>query len=158
MTQASPDAAVPPVTSPQPIAPPPQQLPQTPPPPPPLAAESPMQQPRVQAGAEVVGRQQGLTKQAVRQQPAPILGEAPGEASPILPKEPLGRIVDALKSLPPGAEREAYVARATSGKAQWQIENIRRTLEHLGLVVPVAAAAGMQRDSIMRMMSSHDPQ
>jgi pyruvate/2-oxoacid:ferredoxin oxidoreductase beta subunit len=42
----------------------------------------------------------------------------------------------------PIAQREAYVARATSGKAQWQIENIRRTLEHLGLLVPAGVAAG----------------
>jgi pyruvate/2-oxoacid:ferredoxin oxidoreductase beta subunit len=46
----------------------------------------------------------------------------------------------------PMAEREAYVARATSGKAQWQIENIRRTLEHLGLLLPVGAAAASSRD------------
>lgn len=115
---------------------------------------SPMQQPRVQVGAEQVGRGVGLTKEAVRQQTAPILGEAPGEASPILPKEPLGRIVDALKALPPGAEREAYVARATSGKAQWQIENIRRTLEHLGLVLPIGATALAQRQSILNQFGA----
>ena len=106
--------------------------------------ESPLQQPRVDVGAEQVGRAQGLTKEQVRQQTSPILGEQPGEASPILPQTALGRIVDTLKAIPPGSpEREAYVARATSGKAQWQVENIRRTLEHLGLIVPAAVAGSV---------------
>lgn len=111
---------------------------------------SPLQEPRVQSGAERVGRQTGLTKEQVRQQTAPILGEQPGEASPIFPREVLGRIVDAVKALPV-SEREAYVARATSGKAQWQIENIRRTLEHLGLLVPIAA----MRQSLMERLAGH---
>lgn len=109
---------------------------------------SPLQEPRVQSGAERVGRATGLTKEQVRQQTSPILGEQPGEASPIFPRDVLGRIVDTVKALPV-SEREAYVARATSGKAQWQIENIRRTLEHLGLLVPVAA----MRQSIMERLA-----
>lgn len=112
---------------------------------------TPMRGPRVQVGAEVVGRQQGLPKEAVRQQTGPILGEAPGEASPVLPKQPLGRIIDTLKAMPP-EEREAYVAKATSGKAQWQIETLRRTLEHLGLLVPVAAAVPSVRDLVMQKL------
>jgi hypothetical protein len=109
-----------------------------------------------------VGRQQGLTKEQVRQQTAPILGEAPGEASPILPDKALGRIVDTLKAMPPGsADREAYVARATSGKAQWQIENIRRTLEHLGLIAPLAVGGGMAagvRQGVMQRLGGAQPQ
>lgn len=119
-----------------------------------MQPESPMQAPRVNVGAEVVGRQNGLTKEAVRQQTAPILGEQPGEASPILPQQALGKIIDAVKALPPGGpEREAYVARATSGKAQWQIENVRRTLEHLGLIVPLAAAPAMVSGRLRQMPS-----
>lgn len=124
------------------------------------AATAPMQPelqaPRVQIGAERVGRQAGMTTQDVRQAAGPVLDETRGEASPILPKDALGRIIDTLKSLPPGSpEREAYVTRATSGKTKWQVENIRRTLEHLGLIVPAAVAAPSIRDGLIRMMSSH---
>jgi hypothetical protein len=104
------------------------------------ATASPLKAPRIQVGAQRVGKQAGLTKEEVRRQTGPILGEAVGEASPILPQEPLKKIIDTMRALPKtGGAREAYVARATSGKAQWQIENIRRTLEHLGLLAPVAA-------------------
>lgn len=115
---------------------------------------SPMQGPRVAVGAEQVGRGVGMSKEEVRAATSPILGEAQGAASPILPEASLGRIIDTLKAMPPGsAEREAYVARATSGKAQWQIENIRRTLEHLGLIVPVATGVESVRDAVMRRLS-----
>ena len=97
---------------------------------------SPLQVPRIEVGAQKVGRQIGMTKEQVRQEAGPVLDETRGEASPILPKKALSSIIDTMKALPM-AEREAYVARATSGKAKWQIENIRRTLEHLGLLVPV---------------------
>lgn len=121
----------------------------------PLAEPSPLQQPRVDIGAEKVGRDAGLTKQQVRDQTAPILGEQPGQASPILPEGALKRIIDTLKEMPKGGpEREAYVARATSGKTQWQVENIRRTLEHLGLIVPVAVAGdGMVREALIRRLN-----
>lgn len=102
---------------------------------------SAMQQPRVDVGAERVGRANGMSTEQVRAQTAPILGEAQGAASPILPEKALQSIIDKMRTLPKGGpEREAYVQAATSGKAQWQIENIRRTLEHLGLLVPAAAA------------------
>lgn len=120
--------------------------------------ESPFQQPRVQAGAERVGRQAGLTKKQVRQQTAPILDEAQGEASPIFPKNVLADIIDKMKTLPMN-EREAYVAQATSGKAKWQVENIRRTLEHLGLLIPIGAAAAASRQAIIgRLGPSTDEQ
>lgn len=114
----------------------------------------PLDPQRVDVGAEVTGRAHGMTKQAVRDVATPILDAKPGEASPILPEASLGRIIDTLKAMPPGsAEREAYVARATSGKAQWQIENIRRTLEHLGLIVPIAATgADAVRESVMKRL------
>lgn len=121
----------------------------------PTPPESPLRQPRIAEGAERVGRSAGLSKDDVRAQTGPILGETPGTASPILPENALGRIVDALKQLPPGGpEREAYVKLATSGKAQWQIENIRRTLEHLGLLLPVGAAIPTVRDRLMDRMRS----
>lgn len=124
----------------------------------PTAAVQPeLQGPRIQTGAERVGRLVGMTKDDVRQAAGPVLDEARGEASPILPQQALGNIIDTLKAMPPGsADREAYVARATSGKAKWQVENIRRTLEHLGLLVPAAAAVsdGYLRGSL-RMMPSH---
>jgi hypothetical protein len=117
------------------------------------APESPMQQPRVDIGAEKVGRAEGLSKEQVRQQTAPILGEEQGAASPILPEKALQRIIDTLKELPKGGpEREAYVQAATSGKAQWQIENIRRTLEHLGLIGAGAVALDPVRVELMQRM------
>lgn len=102
---------------------------------------SPLQAPRIQVGAQRVGKTVGMTKEQVRQQAGPVLGEMRGEASPILPIEPFKKIIDTMKAIPM-AEREAYVARATSGKTQWQVENIRRTLEHLGLLLPAGAVAG----------------
>lgn len=114
-----------------------------------------MRGPRIQIGAEKVGRQAGMTKEAVREATGPVLDEAAGQASPILPKDALSNIIDKLKSLPPGGpEREAYVQAATSGKTKWQVENIRRTLEHLGLLAPVALASPV-RDELLRLMSSH---
>lgn len=103
------------------------------------AAPNALQGPRIAVGAQNVARATGMTKEAVRRAAGPVLGEAVGEASPILPKQALQGIIDKMKSIPP-AEREAYVARATSGKTQWQVENIRRTLEHLGLLLPLGAA------------------
>lgn len=99
---------------------------------------SPLQAPRIQVGAQKVGRSVGMTKEQVRQAAGPVLDEALGEASPVLPKQALQSIIDTMRKMPM-AEREAYVARATSGKAKWQIENIRRTLEHLGLLLPLGA-------------------
>ena len=125
----------------------------------PTPVDPALQGPRVRVGAERVGRQTGMTTQDVRTAAGPVLDEAVGDASPILPQKALQNIIDTLKQLPKGgAEREAYVARATSGKTKWQVENIRRTLEHLGLIVPVAAAAPTVRDGLMRMMSSHGRQ
>ncbi len=109
--------------------------------------------PRIQTGAQRVARQAGMTTQDVRTAAGPVLDEAVGEASPILPQQALGRIIDDMKALPPGAEREAYVARATSGKTKAQVENVRRTLEHLGLIVP--AAVGV-REGLMQLMRSHE--
>jgi hypothetical protein len=103
-----------------------------------------LQPERIQVGAEKVGKAIGMTKEEVRRAAGPVLGETLGEASPILPKEPLAKIIETMKALPKtGGAREAYVARATSGKTQWQVENIRRTLEHLGLLLPVGVAAGI---------------
>lgn len=103
-------------------------------------AQSPLQAPRIQIGAQRVGRPLGMTKEQVRMEAGPVLDETRGEASPILPRQALQSIIDTMKAMPM-AEREAYVARAMSGKAKWQIENIRRTLEHLGLLLPAGAVA-----------------
>jgi hypothetical protein len=101
-------------------------------------ADSALRVDRIQRGAEKAGMPVGMTKEAVRKEVGPVLDEALGEASPILPKKALQRIIDDMKALPP-AQREAYVARASSGKTRWQAENLRRTLEHLGLLLPAAA-------------------
>lgn len=103
----------------------------------------PLQAPRFEQGAERVGKPLGVTKEEIRQTVGPRLDETRGEASPVLPDRALRDIIEAVKALPKGGpERLAYVARATSGKTRWQVENIRRTLEHLGLIVPVAVGLG----------------
>ena len=120
-----------------------------------VPAQPALQGPRIRTGAERVGREAGMTKEAVRQATGPVLDEAVGDASPILPKNVLGRMIDDLKAMPPGSpEREAYVARATSGKTKWQVENIRRTLEHLGLIVPAAAGLDAMRGELLQRMRS----
>ncbi len=123
-------------------------------PPPPV--NSPLRQPRIDRGAEPVGRGVGKTKEQVRAETGPILGEQQGAASPIFPQKTLTTIIDTMRKIPPGAEREAYVARATSGKAQWQVENIRRTLEHLGLLAPLAFSP--MRDALLSQMSASEQQ
>lgn len=118
-----------------------------------LQMESPMQQPRVQVGAEVVGRQNGLTKEAVRQQTAPILGEQPGEASPIFPQRPFERMHDTLKALPKdGPERAAYVQRAGDPKTMGQLQTILRTLQRNGLALGGMTSAEAVRQAVMRKL------
>ena len=76
----------------------------------------------------------------------PVLNEALGEASPLLPKRVLEQIAEAIKKLPRGPERDAYVRAARDAKTMPQIETIRRVLESQGLLVPVGvglAGAGM---------------
>jgi hypothetical protein len=112
------------------------------------ATPHPLDPSRKGIGAEKTGRLVGKTKQEVRDVATPVLDELQGEASPILPKGALTKIIDTMKALPPGAEREAYVARATSGKNRAQIENIRRTLEHLGLLTAATTGIGTVRDVV----------
>lgn len=113
---------------------------------------------RVDIGAEKAGRPHGMNKHEVRNVTSQVVDEAHGEASPILPKEPMGRIIDKLRSMPPGGpEREAYVKSATSGWAQAQVELLRRALEHMGMLVPIAAGAGALKDTIMRRLSGPTP-
>jgi len=96
--------------------------------------------PRIQEGAQRVGKGVGMTKEEVRTATGPLLGEKLGEASPIIPKEPWTRIVETMKALPKtGGHREAYVARAAPGKNRGQMEQLRRTLEQLGLLLPIGA-------------------
>jgi hypothetical protein len=90
-------------------------------------------------GAERVGRTIGKTKEQVRMEAGPVLNEALGEASRLMPENKLKDVIDGMKKLPM-AEREAYVARATSDKTMDQVETIRRALQHLGLLLPVGLA------------------
>lgn len=105
-----------------------------------LDTASGLKGPRIQEGAQRVGRGVGMTKEEVRTATGPLLGEKLGEASPIIPKEPWTRIVETMKALPKtGGHREAYVARAAPGKNRGQMEQLRRTLEQLGLLLPIGA-------------------
>lgn len=106
------------------------------------SAESALKGSRVRIGAEKVGRSVGKTKEEIRRETGPILDEAPGEASPILPEKALYDIIDKMRTLPKeGPAREAYVAAATSGKTKAQAELVRRTLERVGLLLPLGAVA-----------------
>lgn len=105
-----------------------------------LDTASGLKGPRIQEGAQRVGKGIGMTKEEVRTATGPLLGEKLGEASPIIPKEPWTRIVETMKALPKtGGHREAYVARAAPGKNRGQMEQLRRTLEQLGLLLPIGA-------------------
>jgi hypothetical protein len=99
---------------------------------------SPLQGPRVAAGAERVGKPLGLTKEAVRAQTAPILGEEQGAASPILPRDVSQKIIGKLVEMgpkgtaQPEASRDAYVMAANSEKARAQIKAYLDALRTVG--------------------------
>jgi hypothetical protein len=102
-----------------------------------------LQPERIQVGAQKLGRQVGLTKEQVRMEAGPVLNEAQGEASPLLPLKVYKDIAEKIKTLPMGEARDAYRNLAKDPKALWQVEAIRRTLETQGLVLPFAAVAGL---------------
>lgn len=106
-------------------------------------ASGSLQPERVQIGAERVGKPLGMTKEQVRMEAGPVLNEARGTASPLLPKQAYASIAEKIKTLPRGEARDAYVKLANSEKAMWNVEAIRRTLETQGLVLPFAAVAGL---------------
>lgn len=116
---------------------------------------SPLQQPRIEVGAERVGRSAGMTKEEVRKATGPILGEAPGEASPVLPDKPFAAMLDKLHSLPKeGPARDAFVQAAKDPKTRAQLYNQLRQLRHFGMVVPAVAALPSVRSELERLMSS----
>jgi GNAT superfamily N-acetyltransferase len=98
---------------------------------------------RRRLGSQVVARKMGMGRHEVQSDAGTILNEALGEVSPVIPADRWAEIVSKMKSLPP-EERVAYVARARGVKNMAQIENLRRTLETLGLLLPVGVAAASQ--------------
>lgn len=104
--------------------------------------KSPLKAPRIEVGAERVGKATGMTKEEVRTLTGPIVGESVGAASPVFPQKAFDAIYAKMKAMPRGGpERKAYAAAAKGEKAMSQVETIRRTLEAAGLVVPAAAIA-----------------
>lgn len=104
--------------------------------------KSPLKAPRIEVGAERVGKATGMTKEEVRTLTGPIVGESVGAASPVFPQKAFDAIYAKMKAMPRGGpERMAYAAAAKGEKAMSQVETIRRTLEAAGLVVPAAAIA-----------------
>jgi hypothetical protein len=97
---------------------------------------------RRRLGSQVVAREMGMGRHEVQSDAGTILNEALGEVSPVIPADRWSDIVTKMKSLPP-SERVAYVAKARGVKNMAQIENLRRTLETLGLLLPVGVAAGV---------------
>jgi hypothetical protein len=102
-----------------------------------------LQPERIQVGAEKLGRKVGMTKEQVRMEAGPVLDEARGMASDVLPQEAINSIAEKIKTLPKGAARDAYVKLANSHKAMVNVEIGRRFLESQGLVLPFAAVAGL---------------
>jgi len=97
---------------------------------------------RKAVGSQVVAREMGMAREKVQSDAGTILNEALGEVSPVIPADRWADIVTKMKSLPP-SERTAYVARARGVKNMAQIENLRRTLETLGLLLPIGAVGGI---------------
>ncbi len=109
-----------------------------------------LQASRLATGAERVGAPLGLSKDAIRAQTAPILGEAQGAASPVVPENILGQFIDKMRAMGPGSPaRTQYVQAASDPKTMAQLENLRRTLERLGLVAPVAVGGGIGAGAAM---------
>lgn len=117
-------------------------------------ADSPLLQPRVDIGAEKVGRMNGLSKIDVRNQTGPIRGETAGEAAG-MPAKPRERILDKLIDMGPKgrglpeAEREAYAAAGTSDKARLQVQAYLDALRKVGFVGAGAAAPALMRNKLV---------
>lgn len=115
-------------------------------PPPP---ESPMQAPRRAVGAEVVGRENGLTTQQVRDTTGPIRGEAPGAAAG-MPSGPADRIIQKLISMGPKGQgleetaREAYAAAGNDPKTRVQVQAYLDALRKVGYAIPLAVAPALR--------------
>ena len=112
---------------------------------------SPLQGPRIEIGAQNVGRSVGMTKEEVRQAAGPVLGETRGEASPVLPQKAFNSIYEKMKAMPV-SERRAYVLLAKDTKTMGQLETMRRVFERAGLALP-AGAAGF---SVLRKIAASD--
>jgi hypothetical protein len=112
-----------------------------------------LQGPRIRTGAERVGREAGMTKEAVREATGPVLDEAVGDASPILPKQALTKIIDDMKAARAAVRSAKPMWRGRpAGRRSGRSRTSRRTLEHFGLVVPAAVSV---REGLERLMSSH---
>lgn len=111
--------------------------------------ESPLQQPRRAVGAEVVGRDNGMTTQQVRDATGPIRGEAPGTAAG-MPSGPADRIIQKLISMGPKGQgleettREAYAAAGNDPKTRLQVQAYLDALRKVGYAIPLAAPTLMR--------------
>ena len=121
----------------------------------PMQMPSPLQQPRVDVGAEAVGRQQGMTKQAVRDATGPIRGEAQGEAAG-MPKSPMDRIVQKLIDMGPKGQgleetaREAYAAAGNDPKTRLQVQAYLDALRKVGYAIPLTVGPAMVTGRLMQ--------
>lgn len=128
----------------------------------PMQPPSPLQQPRAQVGAEVVGRQNGMSTQQVRDTTGPIRGEAPGAAAG-MPSGPMDRIVQQLIDMGPKGQglpesaRESYAAAGTSDKTRLQAQAYLDALRKVGFVAPLAAAPSV-RDLVMQKLRGDQAQ
>ena len=122
-----------------------------------------LHQPRVEIGAERVGRQSGLSKQAVRDTTGPIRGEAQGAAAG-MPNKPMDRIVQTLIDMGPKGQglpesaRESYAAAGNSDKTRLQVQAYLDALRKVGFVAPTAMSASAMRDAILSRLRGGDGQ
>lgn len=116
---------------------------------------------RQAVGAEKAGRVLGMTKEEVREAATAIgAGTNRGDASLVLPEPRLQKIIEALKQIERGSQaRFDYVDKTVNPKNWAQIETIRRVMEALGFIVPVATgvgAAGALREKVRGRLQEQD--
>lgn len=119
------------------------------------ASDSTMAAPRRSVGAEVVGRDNGMTTQQVRDTTGPIRGEAPGTAAG-MPSGPADRIIQKLISMGPKGQgleetaREAYAAAGNDPKTRLQVQAYLDALRKVGYAIPLMAAPSMLRGRLVQ--------
>jgi hypothetical protein len=95
---------------------------------------------RKAVGSQKVARELGMERHQVQSDAGTITDEALGEVSKLIPEEPWRDIVLKMKAMPP-SERFGYVAKSRGAKNMAQLEQLRRDLEILGLMVPIGVAS-----------------
>lgn len=121
----------------------------------------PLTAPRVDVGAEAVGKAEGLTKQAVRDATGPIYGEQPGEAAPVFPESAYQRMAEKMRAMHPNPgdpsgdatawdARLNYANQSRDPKSLSQLVSMMRAWRDVHMAVPAAAGAGLTVNALVR--------